>query len=369
MVTGKISSQLLADQSVETIRRYAATAEQTGQLHPEQLKLIYEQNWFNLFVPRSMGGLEMQLPEAVRLQEALARADGSLGWTVTLCSGANWFIGFLDEQCTSSFFSDQRVCLAGSGAASGKATATDNGYVVNGHWKYATGAPHATAFTANCVIEKNGEPVLEKDGSPVTRSFIFKRAEVTLHNDWNVTGMKATASQAFSVKALAVAKERCFIIDSEHAVLPGPVYHFPFLPFAEVTLTANYSGMAFHFTDLCKVLFEDRIKRHGYAIKEACEMLEILARSKSKLEDARQLFYDALERTWKAGCSEKQWSAFFLNSLGEACRSLVKLSRRSVDELYPYCGMAASDPNSEINRVWRDFHTASLHGIFTFGCG
>ena len=104
MVTGKISSQLLADESVETIRRYAATAEQTGQLHPEQLKLIYEQNWFNLFVPRSMGGLEMQLPEAVRLQEALAGADGSLGWTVTLCSGANWFIGFIDKQTASSFF-------------------------------------------------------------------------------------------------------------------------------------------------------------------------------------------------------------------------------------------------------------------------
>ena len=369
MVTDKISSQLMTAESVDTIRRYAAAAEQMGQLHPEQLKLIFEQNWFNLFVPRSMGGLEMQLPEAVRLQEALAGSDGSLGWTVTLCSGANWFIGFIDKQTASSFFSDQGVCLAGSGAASGKANVTEKGYTVTGHWKYATGASHATAFTANCVIGKNGEPVLKEDGSPVIRSFIFKREEVTIHNDWNATGMKATASQAFSVNALPVAEERCFIIDREHAVLPGPVFYFPFLSFAEVTLTANYSGMAFHFMDLCKVLFEDRIKKHGYDIPEACEMLETLARAKSKLEDARQLFYDALEKTWQAGCKEKQWSASFLNSLGETCRSLVKLSRTSIDDLYPYCGMTASDQNSEINRVWRDFHTASLHGIFTFGCG
>ena len=369
MVTGKISSQPLAAESVSTIRRYAAAAEQMGQMHPEQLSLVFEQKWFNLFVPRSMGGLEMRLPEAVRLQEALAYADGSLGWTVTLCSGANWFIGFLDEHAASCFFSDQRVCLAGSGAASGKATVTENGYVVNGHWKYATGAPHATAFTANCVIEKNGEPVLQKDGSPVIRSFIFKRAEVTIHNDWNATGMKATASQAFSVTALELAEERCFIIEREHAVLPDPVFYFPFPSFAEITLAANYSGMAFHFIALCKVLFEDRIKRHGYAIKEACEMLETLARSKSKLEDARQLFYEELEKTWQAGCMEQHWSNTFLNSMGEASRSLAKVSRRSVDELYPYCGMAAADQNSEINRVWRDFHTASLHGIFTFGCG
>ena len=241
--------------------------------------------------------------------------------------------------------------------------------MVNGHWKYATGAPHATAFTANCVIEKNGEPVLQKDGSPVTRSFIFKRAEVAIHNDWNTTGMKATASQAFSVKALEVPEERCFIIDSEHAVLPDPVFYFPFLSFAEITLAANYSGMAFHFMALCKVFFEDRIKRHGYAIKEACEMLETLARTQSKLEDARQLFYDTLEKIWQAGYAEKRWNASSLVSLGEACRSLAKLSRMSMDELYPYCGMAAADQNSEINRVWRDFHTASLHGVFTFGCG
>ncbi|HRP56680.1 acyl-CoA dehydrogenase [Agriterribacter sp.] len=369
MFTGKISSQLVAAGSVDTIRRYAAAAEQLGQLHPQQLKLIFEQNWFNLFVPRSMGGLELQLPEAVRLQEALALADGSVGWTVTLCSGANWFIGFLDKQAASSFFSDKQVCLAGSGAASGKAAVAENGYLINGHWKYATGAPYATAFTANCVIEKNGAPVLKEDGSPLTGSFIFKKEEVTLHNDWNTTGMKATASQAFSVEALAVPGERCFIIDREYALLPDPVFYFPFLSFAEVTLTANYSGMAFHFTDLCKALFEDRIKRHGYNITEACEMLETLARSKSRLEDARQVFYEVLEKTWANGCGEKQWSASSVNSLGEACRSLVKLSRRAVDELYPYCGMAASDQNSEINRVWRDFHTASLHGIFTFGCG
>ena len=28
-----------------------------GQLHPEQLQIIYEQNWFNLFVPKQYGGL------------------------------------------------------------------------------------------------------------------------------------------------------------------------------------------------------------------------------------------------------------------------------------------------------------------------
>jgi hypothetical protein len=48
---------------------------------------------------------------------------------------------------------------------------------------------------------------------------------------------------------------------------------------------------------------------------------------------------------------------------------MVKLARNAVDDLYPYCGMTAAEQESDINRVWRDFHTASLHTIFTFGCG
>jgi alkylation response protein AidB-like acyl-CoA dehydrogenase len=351
------------------IRQYAVAAEQIGQLHPEQLKLIYDQNWFNLFVPRSMGGLGLSLPEAVRLQEQLARADGSLGWTVTLCSGANWFVGFMEKAVASAFFSDKQVCFAGSGAASGKAIVTEDGYTVSGHWKYATGAPHATAFTANCLIEKNGVLLRQKNGSPLIKAFIFRKEEVELQHNWNTTGMKATASHSFSVKNLHVATNRSFFIDPLDARLPDPVFRFPFQSFAEATLTANFSGMAFHFMDECKLLFEERIKRHGYTIDEACEMLELLGRTRSKLEDTRQLFYDRLGKAWLNGILEKQWNTSHADSLNEACRSMVKLARNAVDDLYPYCGMTAAEQESDINRVWRDFHTASLHTIFTFGCG
>ncbi len=369
MATNNDISPYILPGYLTLIRQHAAAAEQMGQLHPEQLKLIYDQNWFNLFVPPSMGGLGLSLPEAVHLQEQLARADGSLGWTVTLCSGANWFVGFMEKAAASAFFSNKQVCFAGSGAVSGKAILTENGYTVSGHWKYATGAPHATAFTANCLIERNGSLLRQKNGSPLIKAFIFKKEEVELQYHWNTTGMKATASHSFSVKNLHVATNRSFLIDPHEARLPDPVFRFPFQSFAETTLAANFSGMAFHFIDECKLLFEERIKRHGYSIDEACEMLELLGRTKSKLEDVQQLFYDRLGEAWLNCISEKPWNLSHAERLGEACRSMVGLTRNAVNDLYPYCGMTAAEQGADINRVWRDFHTASLHTIFTFGCG
>jgi indole-3-acetate monooxygenase len=70
------------------IRRTAAEAEQLGMLHPEQLALIYQQKWFKALMPSANGGLDLSLPELVRLQEGLSWTDGSFGWVFTLCCGA-----------------------------------------------------------------------------------------------------------------------------------------------------------------------------------------------------------------------------------------------------------------------------------------
>jgi hypothetical protein len=70
---------------------------------------------------------------------------------VTLCSGANWFIGFLQPGIAATLFSSENVCFAGSGRASGIAKMiNDDEFEISGSWQYATGAAHATAFTANC---------------------------------------------------------------------------------------------------------------------------------------------------------------------------------------------------------------------------
>src|ERR1044072_8569513 len=145
---------------VAHLRKYTAAADEKGELHKEQLKLIYTYKWFKIFVPKEYNGLALDLPGALLLEEQLAFIDGSLGWTITLCAGANFFVGYIDKTIAGKIFTGQKVCFGGSGAVSGTASIIDNGFLVNGCWKYATGAPHLTHLTANCVIEKDGKPVL-----------------------------------------------------------------------------------------------------------------------------------------------------------------------------------------------------------------
>src|ERR1041384_1865849 len=49
----------------------------------EELKSI---GIFRLFVPRSHGGFELDLPAGLEVIAALSRIDGSVGWTVAIAS-------------------------------------------------------------------------------------------------------------------------------------------------------------------------------------------------------------------------------------------------------------------------------------------
>lgn len=100
----------LSDRDARRIRRSAADADATGALQPAQQALIHRRGWLKMLAPGSCGGAELPLPTAVRLEEALAAADGSVGWVVTLCAGAGWFAGFLPPALAREVMGTRRVC-------------------------------------------------------------------------------------------------------------------------------------------------------------------------------------------------------------------------------------------------------------------
>jgi len=356
-------STYLKPEWVKIIRAAVPAAEKAGMLQPAQLELVYEQGWFKFLVPQVYGGLQLSLPDMVRLEESLAWANGSLGWVVTLCAGAGWFGGFLSPDVAPQIFADPHLCLAGSGAATGTATITDRGYIINGRWKYASGVHHATHLTANCVIKQSGETVLNDDGTPQILPFIFDRKDVSLISAWKFMGMMGTGSDAYEVRDLFVEKNRCFKIDPDNAVIDGPLYQYPFIQLAEATLAANISGMAVHFTDLCATIFDERPENKHLTANRRAVIKQLHEKLTGKLNSVRLEFYSSIDASWQGALMGK---ATQLQQIGESSRKLARIARECVDELYPYCGLQAANPDTEINQVWRDLHTASQHSLLVF---
>ena len=131
------------------IARAAAAAEARGFLHPVQQALMHQRGWLRMLAPRASGGAELPLPQVVRLEEAVAAVDGSMGWTLTLCAGAGWFAGFLPPQLARAIMATPRVCLGGSGAPTGHAEREGDGYRITGSWDWSKSCT-ATRSTRWC---------------------------------------------------------------------------------------------------------------------------------------------------------------------------------------------------------------------------
>ena len=349
-------SEFLPASVANEIRNESFKAEQERNLSALQLNHIRHQGWFNMYVPKQFGGLELSLPEILRIEEGLGWVDGSTGWVVTLCGGAAWFIGFLDFQLAQEVFKNEWVCFAGSGAMTGTANKTDAGYEINGYWKYATGSLLATVLTVNCHVKENGVPQYNSDGSPVVTSFLLKKDEVKIHPTWNSMGMIATGSHAMEVSKMVVPLNRSFIIQPSHAKLNQPVFQYPFLQLAETTLAVNLSGMAYRFLDICSDVISKKDKAY---------LNQIIQDSRTMFNSIRSDFFVHTDVAWEALVSKKNIPEPMLQQVSLVSSQLVHFSRELVNDLYSYCGLEAADTLTEMNRVWRNFHTAAQHSLFS----
>ncbi|UZD23063.1 acyl-CoA dehydrogenase [Algoriphagus halophytocola] len=344
----------------------ARKAGNLGRLPEDWLQEVFRQKWFKLFVPKELGGLQYDLPQALKLEEKLASMDGSLGWTVTLCAGAGWFVGFVEEQARADIFRDPKLCLAGSGFVGGKANLVGYTYELTGRWTYASGALHASHLTANCEILENGQPLLDEDQKPIVKAFILDKQDVKILDGWNYMGMIATGSHAFEVKGLKVSSTRCFEIIPSAAKLPHPIYQYPFLQFAETTLAANILGIATHLQSLIIQSFWKRHEYRKYDDKHLSHFKEKYLAEIRKMEKAKTEFYRAVEKSWQELQREGSISEKKLKNVSKKSRKLTQRCRLSNAKLYPFAGLEAAKTHSELNRVWRDFNTVSQHALLIF---
>jgi alkylation response protein AidB-like acyl-CoA dehydrogenase len=338
---------------VVRLRRVAREAETLSDLHADQWNFLFESGWLKMLVAREFGGSELSLPEVLRLEEALAWVDGSLGWVVTLASGAGWFSGFMEPAVARAIYNDPGCCVAGSGAPLGIARQSDDGFIVRGKWPYASGALRATAFTASCLLtDVKGDPIVNSSGEQIVRPFVFFRDEVQTHKTWKAMGMVATGSHAFEVASLLVPGDRSFDIEAPPRI-DRPLFRYSFDALAITTLAVNLAGMSLRCVDLAS-----ETSRYAPGVRDVIEA------SVTELQEARSGFYKTAEASWQRcqkgdGLNDKDLIDITRSSL-----SLSGKARDVVNRVIPLCGMTAADSGGELNRVWRNFFTAAQHSVF-----
>lgn len=316
---------------------------------PNTLEWISQNNLWRLWVPKAYNGLELSLTEGLQKLQTLAKTDGSLGWTITLCSGATYFIGNLQPEVANTIFlsGNNQICFGGSGGVFGVAEKQADKYIISGEWRYATGAPYLTHFTLNAKIMDNGNMVLKDDGTPLVYSFVIPKEEVSIIYDWQTMGLKATATHSFTVNAVVVSSKQAFVYNRFY--LPQPIFKIPFTVFADLTLWVNYLGMAEHYLEEASAILKPQLLE---------AFVNLLAKTNQQLYN----FAEAIE-TFTT--NETLITKTYTKTVHETASTSVKAISKAILDVYPLLGVKASIEQHPLNRIFRDYFTATQHHNFS----
>lgn len=355
---------MLASNHIEIIKDCQLQSILEKKLIKNQLDLIYEQKWFNMWVPKVYSGLALSLTKGLSILEEIAYWDGGLGWTVTLCSGANMFAGYIDPALATTIFADRMVCWGGSGRVGGTANLLEGDmYEISGEWQYATGSPHLTHFTLNCYIYKDGFAQHDEEGRPLIKSFFVKRDDVLIHYDWDCMGLECTASHSFSISYLQIPVTQSFFITSDRTFYPDKLHRYPFITFAQVTLLVNYIGMYRRFLDLTEKYFFTKSSDTLWTEKYAKKRFRLIDTYRDKLTIQHTAIDEFVTTSWQNIDNENYKLDPIYENIQRISQEIVSDIRQNVMHLYPLTGIQGSQRHNEINIVFRNIFTATQHSL------
>ncbi|WP_322794960.1 hypothetical protein [Tepidiforma sp.] len=354
-------SSLIGTETVALVREEAYEAEQRCALTPGMLEAITARGWFKAWVPRDFGGLELDLEAGLRLFEAAAWADGSFGWGIMIGAGGGVFAGLMREATAHAVFDPREAVIAGSGVPAGRAERVPGGFRVSGRWRWASGAPWATTFTANCVVTEGGEPVPGNNG-PLIRAMAFEPGQVRIHETWDSPGMRATASHDMEVSDAFVPEERMFSVFEGEPWHPATIFRVPFVEFAEATTASVLPGIALHLLEGgASYLAEHGEYGGARSMGEREDVRARFGEALATVEAGRTLLFDAARAVWKEAESGSP-GLETLARLSLAASFAAAASLRAGQLVAPLIGMELNRQAGELSRAWRDLQTAGQHG-------
>jgi alkylation response protein AidB-like acyl-CoA dehydrogenase len=84
----------------------------------------------SIWLPTEYGGPDLNIPDSVRLIEALAHADGATGWCACTAAINNRLAGFLPPASAERIFIDDKAFVAGALMPTAKASKLRDSYLL-----------------------------------------------------------------------------------------------------------------------------------------------------------------------------------------------------------------------------------------------
>jgi alkylation response protein AidB-like acyl-CoA dehydrogenase len=338
----------------------ATEIERRRELPEPVVAALAERGFFRLLLPRSLGGAELLPADFVPVIEEIAKADASTAWCLNQASGCSMTAAYLDPKAACEIFGGSRGILAW-GPGPGTARIVDGGYRVTASWSFASGSHNATWLGCHVpVVEADGMPHLNHNGSPVVRTMLFPKSNARMTDIWHVIGLKGTGSDRFSVEDLFVPERHTATRDDEARREAGLLYRFSSLQLYAAGFAGVAMGIARSTLDAFVGLAHDKVPfRSARTLRDNHLIQSQVAQAEAQLSAARAFLLRSLREITTEIARVGHITLDQRMTVRLASTFAIHQSLQVVDTAYHAAGSTAIFEENPFERRFRDIHTVS----------
>ena len=358
-----IGTASLGDVAAEAGSR-AAEIEQLRRLPQDLVDRLAATGVFKLWVPRAYGGAQAHVHDLLDAIEAVAFQDGSTAWCVMIGGTTGLTAGFLPPEHARAVYERPDAVTGGYGMPGGAGVPVDGGIRVNGRWSWGSGTDHCTAIGGGVrIVDAAGAPAVLPDGTRTPFVF-FDLDDVELLDTWHVAGLKGTASTDYTVTDAFVPHGRWVdFVSGQEPVVDSPLYRFSFLGALGIGVASVMVGLGRRaIAEL--VNLGDKVptgSSRGLAERPAVQAQ--IAEADAAVRSSRAFLREVVDECWDAAANDGRMTDEHKRLLRLAATNMAERCARAVDLCYHAGGGTSIYETSPLQRVFRDMHVATQHGM------
>jgi indole-3-acetate monooxygenase len=345
------------------IRARADETERGRRLAAPVVDALRSARLFTMGLPASLGGTETPIPEALRVIEQIAYADGATGWNVMIAFDTGMWAGYLHAvQPRELIASISEPILAGSIYPPGRLNRTSGGYRLSGRWRFGSGCQQADVFIVGAMLCDDGAPVTGANGISEMYQIVIPAADVTILDTWHVIGLRGTGSHDYAVENLFVPEGFVQPLRLAAPLETGPLYTFGLIPSFAVVKTAIALGVARHAIEAFKDLALAKTPAgHSSLLRERPAVQAELARAEACVRSARAYLHETVGEIWQSVVDGNPTSIEQHAWLRLAAVDGIRRAIEAVDLMYNAAAASAIFESSPLERCFRDVHVIPAH--------
>jgi indole-3-acetate monooxygenase len=368
--------QLPADIDAEPLVRAAAALQPVIRGHLDEInreqrlpKALVEKfhaaGFYNMTIPRELGGLQVDPLTYLRVVELLAEAAGSVGWNLCNNSIAQLVtLGLPDEGVQELYSQRPDTPIAGTAVmGGGRAVAVDGGYRVTGRWPFGTGCQEASWMLGSFQILDGGEPRRSPDGNSSYWRGVFERSEARIvEGSWDVAGLRATGSFDWTVEDVFLPERRTMVhagipLDNQWSRWSGISYALP----AQAWVGPHHSAV---ITGICRAGINAMIELAGAKTprgrtERLCDNPQVqdaIGRADSILNAGRAYRTAMVTEVWNTVAAGEETTLEQRARCRMAAANAADCARTAMDLVYRQGGSTSYKRESRLAECWRDLH-------------